>query len=185
MMIRNILLLGILLASVLAYTWLDSRSDAQRAAPIPDAATQTQRQHAPDFTFKTLDGKAHALKDFAGKPVILNFWASWCAPCVIEFPAMLQLAQKTDSVFIFLSQDENDAEISRFIKRYGKDLPLGNVYIARDENKETAQKLYQTFKLPETYIIDNGTNIAEKIIGADIDWAGEEMRQKVKTLSLE
>lgn len=184
-MIRNIVILGVLIAAALAYTWFDSRNNMQRAVPIQPAATQTQRQNAPYFTFKTLNGKTYGLKDFAGKPVILNFWASWCAPCVIEFPAMLQLAQKTDGIFIFLSQDESDAEIERFIKRHGKDLPLKNVYIARDENKKTAQKLYQTFKLPETYIIDKNTGIAEKIIGADVDWSGTDMQQKMKALSLE
>lgn len=182
-MIRNIVILCILIAAVLAYTWLDTSSNAQRSAAPSATTTETQRQSAPDFAFKTLDGKAYRLSDFAGKPIILNFWASWCAPCVIEFPAMLQLAQKVDAVFIFLSQDDGDTEIERFIKRYGKDLPLKNVYIARDENKETAQKLYQTFKLPETYIIDKEANIADKIIGADIDWAGAEMQKKMHALA--
>lgn len=204
MMARNLAILGVLMASIAAYTWFDGRGTIPSSAgkensaasqETTQAAQAQRRQQAPDFTFKPLTsktpngktpgGKTRSLSGFKGRPVILNFWASWCAPCVIEFPAMLELAQKTDGVFIFLSQDDADADIERFIKRYGKDLPLENVYIARDENKETAQKLYQTFKLPETYIIDNEGRIAEKIIGADIDWSGPDMQQKINTLSPE
>src|SRR5688572_23935010 len=52
-------------------------------------------QPVPEFSFRTLDGKAHALEDFKGKATVLNFWATWCAPCLVEFPQMLNLARET------------------------------------------------------------------------------------------
>lgn len=183
-MIRNIAILLTLIMAAVVYTLFDGHLYTGRGsvADTAPAAQESERQKAPDFAFRTLDGKTHRLGHFIGKPVVLNFWATWCAPCVIEFPAMLQLAQKTDAVFIFLSQDEGDAEIERFIRRYGKDLPLENVYIARDENKMTAQKLYQTFKLPETYLITPNQNIADKIIGL-VEWDDEAMRNRINALA--
>ena len=63
-------------------------SSEETAAPgetVPET-TEAPRKHAPDFTFYDYDGNAYTLADFEGKPVILNFWASWCTPCKMEMP---------------------------------------------------------------------------------------------------
>lgn len=178
-MIRNIALLIGLLCLILGYTWYDSQSQQrpQKENAAPAASTE---QTAPDFTFETQDGTKHKLSDYKGKTIVLNFWASWCAPCVVEFPAMVKLAESTqnDTVFIFLSQDDTDDAVTRFIKKHVPS-KTNNVLIARDADKAVAENLYQTFKLPETYIIGPDLNIRDKIIGADVDWNGAEMRGKI------
>ncbi len=181
---RNLFILLALILSGVAYTWYDGNSARKNtaepaASAEPDAKTDMS---APDFVFKTMDGKTYKLSTFKGRPVVLNFWATWCPPCVIEFPQMLRLAQKTDAVFIFLSQDDDDQAIERFLKKYGKELPIENVYVARDIDKKIAQKSYQTFKLPETYLIDANHMIEEKIIGADVEWDDEKMVMRLRDL---
>lgn len=184
-MTRNLLILAALLSAAAAYTWYDDGAQQRMSEKIAAPAIQTAQQKAPDFSFETLTGKKTNLSDFENKPVILNFWASWCAPCVIEFPQMLTLAKNNPgAVFIFLSLDDDEAAMNRFLKKLGPDTKLKNVHIGRDEDKEISQGLYQTFKLPETYLIDSNHDIAEKIIGNSEDWSGPAIQQKITDLTL-
>lgn len=182
---KNLFLFTALLALGLGYGYYSDQSGLTRF-PVPTKTTATGANiQAENFTFRDIAGKKHALNDFRGTAVILNFWASWCAPCVIEFPQMLKLASahKGNAVFLFLSQDESEADIKEFLNKYGKSLPQQNVYIAHDKDKSIAQSLYQTYKLPETYLIDSQGMIQDKIIGADIDWTSQEMNKKLQNLS--
>lgn len=182
-MIRNITILAALLCLIGGYTWFDS---ASRRTPGRENTTpvKLQTQTAPDFTFRTLDGEKHALSDYKGKIIVLNFWASWCAPCVMEFPEMVKLAASAqkETIFLFLSLDDSDAAVERFVKKYAPQT-TDNVLIARDKDKSVAEALYQTFKLPETYIIGPDLKIREKIIGADVEWNDTAMRAKIKDSS--
>jgi len=122
------------------------------------------------------------LSDFAGKPVILNFWASWCAPCAVEFPQILKLAgQRKDAIFLFVSTDDSVSAASQFLKKYNLKIP-GNAVVLIDEDKKVSQELYQTYKVPETYLISAKGSIRNKIIGADIDWLGPDVQQKLNDL---
>ena len=179
-MTRNILVLAVLLVVAALCTFYLDFSGASLSTPKDKTAAPLLQQKVPDFVFKDIKGRDHSLEDFKNKVIVLNFWASWCAPCVVEFPAMVALAESTrnSTVFIFLSQDDNDASVTRFIKKYAPET-TDNVLIARDADKSIAENLYQTFKLPETYIIGPDLKIRDKIIGADVDWNGAEMRGKI------
>lgn len=184
-MIRNIAILFALMALIAGYTWYDNGRDLSPASSTPAAPAEGEAQQtAPDFTFTDISGSKHNLSDFKGKVVVLNFWATWCAPCVTEFPQMIALAKNTrdQAVFLFISQDMDDAAIMRFLKKYAPERSK-NVIVARDEGMRIAQKSYQTFKLPETYLITLNGRIAEKIIGADVEWNGEDMQGKIKSFT--
>ena len=174
-MIRNLILLAVLLCATAAYTVYSDNSSFPASI---------EKKKAPDFSFQALDGKSYALEDFAGKVVIINFWASWCAPCVIEFPQMIALAKATakESIFIFLSLDENAADIEKFVKKLGEDVQSPNIIIGRDADKKISGDLFQTYKLPETFILTPDATIAEKITGADIVWDSPAMVRKIKKL---
>ncbi len=181
---KNLSILALLMICAAGYTFYTDRHSTPQTPGLTPTTMQEALAPAPDFSFTDLKGKKHSLADFRGKIVVLNFWASWCAPCVIEFPQIIKLAEATkdESVFLFLSQDDSIQDIEKFLKKYGKGLPQRNVFIAQDQNKNTARTLYQTYKLPETYLIDAYGMMREKIIGADVDWSGKPMQAKIKAM---
>src|SRR5277367_4763640 len=125
---------------------------------------------AEDFSM-TLNGKPAHLSDLRCRVVVLNFWASWCKPCVEETPGLIQLQQRIASrngVVLGISVDEDEDAYRKFILEHGVNFPT-----YRDATKKSAQD-YGTVMYPETYIIDRNGKIARKIIGPQ-DWNSPEM----------
>jgi len=129
---------------------------------ISETNGQLVDEMSTDFALTDLDDNTHRLSDFRGQVVFLNFWASWCGPCVEEMPAMQQLAldmasQQKNFVMVAVSQDDSIAEIEAFIERTGLDRQ--SMLILHDVNGEVARS-YGTELLPETYFIDPDGRIA-------------------------
>lgn len=115
---------------------------------------------APEF------GNPTHLSDLHGKVVVLNFWASWCGPCVEETPGLIALQQRIASrngVVLGVSVDEDEAAYEKFIRDQHLNFPT-----YRDPSKKIATD-YGTSMWPETYIIDRKGVILRKIIGPQ-DW---------------
>jgi len=111
---------------------------------------------APDFTLRTLDGKTVSLSDYAGKPVVLNFWASYCHPCREEFPLFReQLAEHPDD-FVVLGVDAKDIESDA--KRFAKD-EKATWPIVFDGENEVAQA-YGVGAVPQTFFIKPNGKVA-------------------------
>ena len=126
---------------------------------------------APDFTVADSQ-RTVTLSKLRGKPVLLNFWASWCGPCIQETPSLVDLQKRMgDKVTILgVSIDENEADYRRFVKDYGI-----QYLTVRDPKKDSAN-LYGTFGWPETYIIDSNGVIRRKLVGPT-NWASADMVQ--------
>jgi peroxiredoxin len=124
---------------------------------------------APDFTITDSEHTV-ALNQFKGKPVLLNFWATWCAPCVGEMPDLVKLQKQLgDKVTIVaVSEDSDDKAYKQFIRDHNISL-----LTVRDV-KQNTNELYGTFKFPETYVIDRNGKIVKKFIGA-ADWNSPEI----------
>ncbi len=125
---------------------------------------------AEDFQLE-LNGKPAHLSDLRGKVVVLNFWASWCGPCVEETPALITLQQRIaarNGVIVGVSIDEDVAAYAKFVKAQGINFPTMN-----DPSAKIAHD-YGTSMWPETYVIDRKGKIARKIIGPQ-DWNSPEM----------
>ena len=145
-----------------------------RHAPPPRAqmgagksAAPTVQMKVPEFSFTTLDGQTHNIADFHGKIIVLNFWASWCAPCQKEFPDLLHIAadKKEDVVLIALSSDIDQDAVDKFLRKINF-APSENVLIAIDRDQHITEGLFQTYRLPETWIINRHQILKSKLIGA-------------------
>lgn len=122
---------------------------------------------APEFTLKDQNGRRVNLSDYQGKAVFLNFWATWCPPCIDEMPAMETLNEKfRDRKFQMLavSVDVNWNAIQDFYKQYGLNIPT-----LLDPGRQVSSR-YKVFKFPETYIIDRNGIIIHKKVGPE-RWA--------------
>jgi thiol-disulfide isomerase/thioredoxin len=177
-----LVLLGLVLLAG-AYTYYDGHKAATPHNPQQAAGSLPPSAAAPLFSFTAIDGKEYSLQQFRGKAVLVNFWASWCAPCSAEFPQMIELAGALPDkiVIIFMSQDDGDKAVTDFLKKHGKGFARGNIVVARDEGQKIARDLYQTYKLPETYILGPDLRIADKIVGFE-EWNTGPMRSKIEAL---
>ncbi|MGD0096864.1 MAG: TlpA disulfide reductase family protein [Terracidiphilus sp.] len=130
---------------------------------------------APDFTVSDGATTVH-LASYRGRVVLLNFWATWCPPCIQEMPALIELHhQRPDLAILAVSIDEDPEAYSRFLARRHVDL-----ITVRDPTQKAAQ-LYHTEGWPETYIIDRNGVIRRKIVG-DPDWTNPEIQAYLKGL---
>jgi cytochrome c biogenesis protein CcmG/thiol:disulfide interchange protein DsbE len=117
---------------------------------------------APGFTLQDLDGNAVSLADLRGRPVMVNFWASWCVPCVEEFPLLeqAQAEHTADGLAIVGIVYRDSAGAARdFMQRMGADWPT---LIDPDE---TVANEYGIIGPPETFFIDQGGTVAARQIG--------------------
>lgn len=180
----NFLIITALLLSIAGYSlYTDTGFHGQTVPEAPQTTGNGER--APDFSFTTLQGKSRTLHELQGKAIVLNFWATWCSPCVIEFPQMLNMAQKLpeEVIIVFVSTDDRKTDIERFLKKMNqKQLAQDNVLIAWDQDKKISQDLFQTFRLPETILISPDLVMKDKIIGADVQWDGKEMLERLRSL---
>jgi peroxiredoxin len=131
---------------------------------------------APDFTVKDSDHTVR-LNDLRGKIVVLNFWTTWCGPCVEEMPSLEQLQKNMGSKITVLAvstDDDNDA-YHQFLKEYGIDFLTVN-----DQQKKSAE-LYGTTGQPETFIIDPSGVVRRRFIGAE-NWTSPEIVEYLQKL---
>ncbi len=129
---------------------------------------------APDFTLKTLDEKEITLSKLKGKPILLDFWATWCGPCRESIPHLISLYnayREKGTEVIGISMDKGEIErVKNFVKSMNIPYPIA---IA---SSEVVQK-YRVTNLPTTFIIDREGKIREKIVGFNTKIA-----QRMKTI---
>ena len=118
---------------------------------------------AIDFQLQSLDGKSVKLSDFRGKPVLLNFWATWCGPCRSEMPYLQQIndAMKDQGLVILaVEAGENSTIVQQFMTGLNLTMPT-----LLDLDKAVA-KSYSVTAIPFTFLIDKNGVIQKKVIGA-------------------
>jgi thiol-disulfide isomerase/thioredoxin len=189
----NLIIAALVIACVIAATFLFDTSGPPESTTLQSTKSETKESAsrkgpAPDFSAVTLDGKTVSLSALRGKPVLLNFWATWCAPCIVELPKLMQLSRDMDGkiVVLALSSDRNKESIEKFLARLPQETEeqtkSPNAIIAWDEGARITSDLYQTIKLPETILISPDGRMMDKIVG-DTDWLGEDMKSRLTALA--
>ena len=134
----------------------DSGIEAQPGVPLKAG------NKAPDFTAELIDGSSISLSDLKGKPVIINFWATWCGPCVREMPAFERLKEDFgDEIGIIAVNCGDDADtVKDFVDEYGYTFP-----VVLDEDYEVTM-LYPSNSIPYTVVLDANGKITHVSTGA-------------------
>ena len=118
---------------------------------------------APDFRLPTLKGEQTELASFRGKVVVLNFWATWCPPCVAEMPSLERLHRALGPeglAVVTVSTDEDREALEEFVTRYGLTLP-----VLLDPGGQVASGSYRTTGYPETFVIDREGSLVSHTLG--------------------
>ena len=178
MLIRILSISGFIVISVvivlgfIRWSWHNPQKVPEHIQKI-----QTIEKERVSFTVYSLDEKPILLSSFIGKVVVLNFWATWCAPCVAELSALSRLATLFPNHLVVLAiSNESAKEIKDFLKTFSK-----MHFIPARVDKKDMLKIFSVRALPETYILDHTGHLVEKIIGPK-KWASDEWKNKIKML---
>lgn len=164
---------GIALAAVLIFGALLVRG-APESTPMPSSPHSGMSdpgdspREAPAFSLPDREGVVHSLAELSGRPVLLNFWASWCPPCLDEMPSLQKLANElagTDLVIVAVTLDENWDDANGALEKTG----FGEGALVLADPKRAVAHEYGTEKVPETYLIDREGQIVHLFVGPR-DW---------------
>ncbi|MFN8499604.1 MAG: TlpA disulfide reductase family protein [Anaerolineae bacterium] len=136
---------------------------AAAGLPLERLGVKGDNSPAPDFTLPAFAGTDIRLADYRGRPVVLNFWASWCPPCRAEAPAVQRVWEQYQAqgvVFLGVNTSDNDRAARAYLAEYGITYP--NV---RDDGGSVAP-LYHADSLPTTILIDRDGRIVGRRVGA-------------------
>lgn len=142
-------------------------------APPTPATVESSLGPAPDFTLPLFNGGTLTLRSLRGKPVVLNFWASWCVPCREETPLLVRLHKRYGSriVFVGVNVEDEDADARRFLASYHVDYP------AVRSSDESTIVAYKIVGLPTTVFVGVDGVIMEKYAGGFVGPDGEKALQ--------
>ena len=133
---------------------------------------------APALVLKDAEGKSVNLRDFRGSTVLVNFWATWCGPCVDELPAIDRLRERmagTKFTVIAVDVGESAARVNAFLKK----TPVGFAVLL-DPDSELSRK-WKVHGLPTTYVIGPDGRIRFYQVG-DLDWGADAVYEQIRTV---
>jgi peroxiredoxin len=162
------LLLGLIVVLAVALAWVVYPTLEQRVIAAGEMA--------PDFKVTTDKGRTVTPSDFGGKLLVLNFWATWCAPCIYEIPSLDAMQKQLGPegvVVVAVSVDTNEQRYRRFLERFRVGFDT-----ARDPEYNLPTR-FGTFQFPETYIIDRTGKVVEKVI-SDKNWVDPQFLAHVR-----
>lgn len=169
---RNKIMLGIMILCIIAlfagaYAVYNNFKDSVSSDDIlkPTVTNSPKPTKAKEITVTDQNGQSVALSDFLGKPVVLNFWASWCPPCREEMPYFSKLSQEySDVVFLMVDLTDGSRETKDKALEYVKDNGYSfDIYFDLDGS---AGNTYAVQSIPTSVFVDKEGNISSKKIGS-------------------
>jgi cytochrome c biogenesis protein CcmG, thiol:disulfide interchange protein DsbE len=154
----------------IALCWVVAGTLSERVITVGD--------RAPDFSIVTDSGRTVTRENFGGRVLVLNFWATWCPPCIEEMPSLDQFQKRLAAngvVVVGVSVDRNEKAYKAFLDR-----AKVSFQTARDPEARISAD-YGTFKYPETYIINSKGEVIEKFIGPE-NWLDEQLVERIRRL---
>lgn len=156
-------------------------SNAEHKEEVQDMETTKEEEEsmlAPDFTVVNADGEECKLSDFFGKPIILNFWASWCGPCKSEMPDFDEIyaEYKEEIQFLMVNMTDGYQETVESAKEYIEE--QGYSFPVYYDIKSEAAMAYYVYSIPMTFFIDSEGKMvayAQSAINKDVLLQGIEM----------
>ena len=148
-------------------TVIEEAEHATETTSEPDSVPAEETLNpAPDVTLEDLEGNKVKISDFQGKPVVLNFWASWCPPCKSEMPGFENLYQEygNEIQFIMVNLTDGGRETKDTAMKYVND--MGYTFPVYFDTDMSAALAYNAVSIPITYLIDANGNIVAYASGA-------------------
>ncbi|MEL0584636.1 MAG: TlpA disulfide reductase family protein [Candidatus Thiodiazotropha sp. (ex. Lucinoma kazani)] len=134
---------------------------------------------ANDFSLPDLTGKVHQITDYRGKAYILSFWATWCAPCIKEMPALeraAEMLQEQEIVVLTVNSGETRREIEKFLIKKPISLP-----ILLDGNSKVMDE-WKVLALPTSYIVDAEGMVVARVVGGQ-EWDDPSVLTQIRALT--
>jgi thiol-disulfide isomerase/thioredoxin len=158
----------------------EKAGDTKASGDVPDELKpKLQGKQAPAFTLTTLDGKKVSLSDYKGKPVFVNFWATWCEPCKLEMPWLEEFSKKYAAQgLIILGISTDDAAksvVASTVKKLGVTYPI----LLKDDKVEDA---YSIEFDPESFYVDKTGKVMLATAGIPSEGGKDEIEGNIKKL---
>ena len=167
---KNFLIILLFVLITFIFMYLNERNNFSQQKNIGTKLGQ----YAPDFQTEYLNGGKFKLSELRGQPVILNFWATWCPPCVREMPLLQKLYDEGNIPVIGINLQEDKKTIEAFIKKLNVTFPI---VLNKDGS---AEAMYNILLKPTTYFIDKNGIVVDKKYG---ELSREDLKQRSQKLS--
>ena len=162
MNVKKIVAVAVIVMGVLVAGIIFSGNEGNGSPVVTEVSEVASSNKAPDFTLSDMRGNEVSLSDFKGNIVIINFWATWCGPCRLEIPDLIDLQEKYngDLVVLGVSLDyDGPSVVPQFAEKLGISYPVlyGNGQVAHRYGGVTG--------IPTTFVIDRDMNVYRRYIG--------------------
>ena len=173
-------LLGLLIIVALTLLILRvQRPSPENPQPKANQFKSQEGYMAPRFSLRNLKGNMEGLDDHLGKVIVVNFWATWCVPCIKEMPSFESLYRRYRSqglTLLAVSLDKGDStKVQEFADKYKLSFPI------LLDTEGVAEKLYPSFSIPFTYVVDKQGRVVARVDGAK-NWESSETFEAVEHL---